>query len=74
MVEVQSAAIERIDYDPAQRLLSIAFRHGGRYFYHQVPRSVAAGLMKASSHGRYFAKHIRDRYDFTEAVAPAGCR
>lgn len=62
---VSSSAIDRIDYDPSRRLLSIWFREtGGPYGYHEVPPQVFEGFLRADSKGAYFNDHIRDRYRF----------
>lgn len=45
-------------------MLEIAFHSGGLYQYFNVPESVFHGLMAASSKGRYFHAHIRDRYRY----------
>jgi lysyl-tRNA synthetase class 2 len=59
-----SSVIRRYAYEPAQRRLDIAFVSGEAYSYFDVPETVAAGLNRARSKGRYFHDHIRDRFDF----------
>lgn len=45
-------------------MLTIAFRSGGVYEYYQVPDSEYAGLMNASSHGKYFHAGIKNRSSY----------
>lgn len=64
MVQVNSSAMNQVEYDAARRRLSIRFTHGGWYTYLGVPGRIAAGLVAAPSRGRYFHARIRDRYPF----------
>jgi len=60
---LNSSNLNSADYDPWSGILTIVF-HGGRvYAYHGVPPSEYSGLVRASSHGRYFHRHIKDHYD-----------
>jgi len=72
---VSSSAIDRIEYDPSRRLLSIWFREtGGPYAYYEVPPQVFDELLRADSKGAYFSDHIRDRYRFDPPRDAAGRR
>lgn len=64
MIRVQSSNISSIGYENGT--LRISFNSGGLYSYSGVPESVYTSLMSASSHGSYFAQHIKDRYPFTK--------
>ncbi|WP_352998582.1 KTSC domain-containing protein [Mesorhizobium sp. M0808] len=60
-----STAIRSIDYQPATRILSVWFvPSGNRHDYEDVPPQVHATFCKASSKGRFFNEHIRDRYKY----------
>ncbi len=59
-----SSVIRSYNYDSAQRRLEIEFVSGEAYSYFDVPETVASGLSGAFSKGRYFQRHIRDRFDF----------
>jgi hypothetical protein len=59
---VRSSNIHSVGYDQATTTLEIEFRTGGVYQYLMVPDSVYHGLMRASSKGRYFHDHIREKY------------
>ena len=63
-IPVRSSNLASVGYSAFSATLEIEF-HGGRiYEYFGVPESVHAGLMAAESHGKFFARHIRDRYRF----------
>jgi hypothetical protein len=64
-----STIIKAAYYRPDEAQLDIVFTTGRRYLYHDVPPEEAERLAAASSKGRYFNAHIRDRYDFTEVAA-----
>ncbi|WP_317445396.1 KTSC domain-containing protein [Streptomyces collinus] len=61
---VTSSNIRSVGYDADSELLEIEFR-SGIYAYSSVPEEVYRGLMEASSHGRYFAQMIKNRFDFS---------
>jgi len=61
---VISSNLKSVGYDPKTRVLEIEFLNGAVYQYDNVPLEVYKGLMKASSHGKYFHAHIRDRYPY----------
>ena len=61
LIPVSSRAIRSIGYDGYT--LVVVFRPGGRRYDHpRVPYAVFAGLMNASSKGRYYNQHIRGRF------------
>lgn len=69
MAYFDSSAMWRAEYDADERLLLIWFTDDDKpYSYGDVPEHIFEELCAADSQGRYFAKHIRDRY---EAVPPA---
>ena len=56
---LNSSNLYSADYDPWSGTLTIVF-HGGRiYEYYQVPHHEYAGLVNASSHGKYHHEHIK---------------
>lgn len=55
-----SSNLAAADYEGGT--LIIAFRSGGVYAYYGVPQSEYAGLLRASSHGKYFHARIKDSY------------
>jgi hypothetical protein len=63
-IPIESSNLASVGFDSFTNVLEIEF-HGGRiYEYYNVPFSIYAGLMAAESHGKYFARHIRDKYRF----------
>ncbi|WP_299381606.1 KTSC domain-containing protein [uncultured Lacinutrix sp.] len=56
---VNSSNLFSIGYDESFMILEIEFKEGGIYQYFNVPKSVYLGLWKASSHGKYFDRHIK---------------
>ncbi len=63
---VNSSNLQSVGYDSTSSTLEVEFKSGSIYQYAGVPDSVYQGLMGASSHGSYFAQHIRDRYPYTK--------
>jgi hypothetical protein len=64
MVRFDSSAMWRAEYDAEERYLLIWFAGDGKpYGYREVPEDVFDGLCAAESQGRFFAAHIRDRYE-----------
>jgi lysyl-tRNA synthetase class 2 len=66
MPQVDSSAIDAIDYRPDKHELFVTFSTGRRYVYLGVPAAVYLRFKHADSIGRYFNHHIRDHYDFRE--------
>jgi hypothetical protein len=60
MTHVTSTAIRAVGYDDGT--LRVEFHSGKIYDHPNVPYSVYAGLMEATSKGRYYSNHIRGRY------------
>lgn len=56
---VSSSNLASVGYDPEQRILEVGFRNGSVYQYLRVPNHVYEGLMRASSHGRYFDAFVK---------------
>ena len=54
--------MHRVEYDGGSGRLDIWFNGSGRYSYYRVPSHIYAGLLAASSKGRYFNDNIKDRY------------
>lgn len=63
-MSVQSSAFSEIDYDNRDDRLTVRFASGGRYAYFGVPEQEARAFAEAESKGRYFRRHILDRYPF----------
>jgi hypothetical protein len=62
LIPIRSSNLAAVGYDPQRTQLRIRFRSGRTYDYFAVPLWEYAGLMLASSHGKYFHREIRNRY------------
>ncbi len=60
--QVSSDAIQSVGYDPAGLILEIEFITGKVYQYRGVPPATHAGLMGASSQGKYFNARIKGHH------------
>jgi hypothetical protein len=65
-IRVVSSNIHSIAYDSESNILEISFLNGGLYSYSSVPEDIFKSLMSASSHGSYFASHIRNVFPFVK--------
>jgi len=61
---VSSSDLASVGYDKNSQVLEIEFNNGAIYQYLNVPASIHAGLMAASSKGRYFNDHIKGVYQY----------
>lgn len=60
-----STSIRRIKYESGTRVLSVWFlRSGKRYDYEAVPPETYAAFREATSKGRFFNEHIRNRFQY----------
>ncbi len=60
MTPVNSSAIAAIGYDGST--LTVEFHSGRVYDHPRVPYAVYDGLMRASSKGAFYNRHIRGKY------------
>lgn len=63
-MDVESTAIQEIDYDAERAKLLVRFMSGEQYVYVGVPGEVHRSFLEADSKGRFFQAEIRDRYPF----------
>jgi len=63
-MDVDSAAIQAIDYDENRAKLFVRFVSGERYVYVGVPGEVHRSFVEAESKGRFFHAEIRDQYPY----------
>jgi lysyl-tRNA synthetase class 2 len=63
-MQVESAAIQDIDYDVERAKLLVRFQSGEQYVYVGVPGEVHRSFLEADSKGRFFQAEIRDRYPY----------
>ena len=57
-----SSVIRDWTYDGDTQRLRITFTSGEVYDYEAVPPEIDQGLRGAQSKGRFFSRHIRDRF------------
>jgi hypothetical protein len=62
---VTSSNIMSVGYDPATRMLEVAYATGV-YQYAEVPPAVHLGLMAAGSKGRYLHTQVKPHYGATK--------
>lgn len=69
-----SEVIRGFSYDEDTRTLFVTFTSGDLYAYQDVEREVVRGWKAAISKGRYFSRHIRDRYAYGKVEDPSAVR
>ena len=65
-MDVESTAINEIDYDEGRAKLMVRFTSGESYVYVGVPGEVHRSFVEAPSKGRFFQAEIRDQYPFNK--------
>jgi hypothetical protein len=63
-MDVESTAIQAIDYDEVHHKLFVRFQSGERYVYVGVPGEVCRSFLDADSKGRFFQAEIRGQYPY----------
>ncbi len=66
MINVGSATIQAIGYEPGSKRLHVNFVSTEKYIYQGVPKIIHARLMRAPSKDIYLADEITDKYRHTE--------
>ena len=70
MVQVDSEAIDEVDYDADLSTLYVRFVSGHWYSYYAVPARTYREFLAAESKGRFFQDHIRDHYPYRKGREP----
>ena len=60
LIPCDSSAIRAVGYDGST--LTVEFHSGRVYDHPRVPNSIYDGLMRASSKGAFYNRHIRGKY------------
>jgi hypothetical protein len=63
---VRSSNIASVGYDAHSQILEVEFLTGSLYQYRHVPFRIYERLMRAPSHGSYWAVHIKNVYRYRE--------
>jgi hypothetical protein len=69
-----SEVIKAFSYDEQTRTLFVTFQSGGHYCYDGVEPETHAAMRRSISRGRFFMKHIRDRYPYGKVEDPSAVR
>jgi len=62
MKPVRSSNITAMGYDSALKQSHVLFNSGDRWIYADVPEELHAEMIKASSIGSFFHKHVRGKF------------
>lgn len=66
LTPVKSSHLHSIGYNPVSQTLDIQFLSGGKtYRYSSVPPQIHSTLLSSPSKGKFFHKHIKDRFAHT---------
>lgn len=60
-----SSMINRVEYAPVTKTLSVVFNNNTVYGYDDVPPELFDALCKAPSAGQFFNKNIRNAFKYT---------
>lgn len=60
---INSSNLKSVGYDENTNTLEIEFKGGGIYRYSGVPNIVYLNLIKAPSHGKFFHRFIKDKFN-----------
>lgn len=66
-----SEVIKDFRYDEQSRTLFVTFQSGELYCYREVAPQTYAAMRRSISRGRFFMKHIRDRYAYGKVDDPS---
>ena len=66
MPQLRSSNLHSVEYDVESRVLEITFRGGSIYEYADVDQGTYDGLLTATSPGKYFAEHVKDKFAYTK--------
>lgn len=69
-----SEVIRDFRYDEQTRTLFVTFQSGELYAYDGVEPETHAAMRRAVSRGRFFTKHIRDRYAYGKVEDPSAVK
>jgi len=69
-----SEVIKDFRYDEQSRTLFVIFQSGELYAYDGVEPETYAAMTRSISRGRFFMKHVRDRYAYGKVENPSAVR
>lgn len=62
MTPVKSSNVAAVGYDQSTLTLTVQFKDGATYSYHDFPPEAHSALMAAESVGKHLAKHVKGKY------------
>jgi len=68
-VDFDSTTLAGATYDHRQNQLQVDFRDGSRYTYSTVAATVFRDLVGSPSKGKFFNRHIRERFPYARQIA-----
>ena len=66
MKKVSSSTIEAVGYDGETKTMTVHFKNGGKYKYHDVPEAAYNELLAADSVGKHLHKHVRGKFAYSK--------
>jgi hypothetical protein len=63
-IDVVSSNILKVKYNANTQQLFVMFNGGGTYVYDKCPQDEFEKMIKADSKGKYFHKHIKNKYKY----------
>lgn len=70
-VPLQSTSLASVNYDARLQQLQVEFHSGKRYLYFRVSPACYQQLLLADSKGKYFNRHIRNRFPYQDLSQPS---
>ena len=65
----KSSLIKNVKYLPSTQVLTVEFQKGGNVFqYHNVPKTIFEGFLKAESTGKYFLANVKDKFEAKKII------
>lgn len=71
MKPVTSSTVARIGYVETTSTLIVEFKSGGTYIHDNFPLDLHDQFMQSDSHGKFYAKHIKGKFETTKLPNPA---
>ena len=63
---VKSSNVKSVGHDPDTNTLSVEFRDGSIYYYHDVPKDIHESLVSSKSIGGYIHANIKGKYNHSK--------
>lgn len=68
MEKVESSNVDRIGYDPQNKIAYVLFLNRSMYMYLDVPKAEFENLKYADSVGSYFSRTFRSKYESKKCI------